>query len=338
MFVPLPPGLESLCIARTLALAAAQKGESCSMRDVPYPPGPCSQAARPSPGDIFLAVSRGDQAFAQGYATMNSTLSPPTSPSYGSPLDTPLHGPSKEEPLHGEGADLLPWEDCDEAEVEKALEPILRDILGSDALRTKGKGQAANASVRWWTRPHLPLLCPLTRFPICLLPYPPFKLRIDPKRSSPHRLVDGKFLAMHIIVTSRYNACGRDLQASDITALDDYVHRCKLGPYRPGRAAELAKEAATAETPELRAKATQELERFVGAARVELGKLRRIQENRLLQINKALPPHLTSGRATRAAACPKIPSNVSEASTIASTSSGRPTPRGPGSGRSSLCA
>ena len=27
-------------------------------------------------------------------------------------------------------------------------------------------------------------------------PYPPFKLRVDPARSAPHRLVDGKFLAM----------------------------------------------------------------------------------------------------------------------------------------------
>ena len=29
-----------------------------------------------------------------------------------------------------------------------------------------------------------------------LRPYPPFKLRVDPMRSAPHRLVDGKFLAM----------------------------------------------------------------------------------------------------------------------------------------------
>ena len=29
-----------------------------------------------------------------------------------------------------------------------------------------------------------------------LRPYPPFKLRVDPTRSAPHRLVDGKYLAM----------------------------------------------------------------------------------------------------------------------------------------------
>eukprot|EP00443_Scrippsiella_acuminata_P091996 CAMPEP_0115399626 /NCGR_PEP_ID=MMETSP0271-20121206/14934_1 /TAXON_ID=71861 /ORGANISM="Scrippsiella trochoidea, Strain CCMP3099" /LENGTH=339 /DNA_ID=CAMNT_0002823445 /DNA_START=14 /DNA_END=1033 /DNA_ORIENTATION=- len=166
--------------------------------------------------------------------------------------------------------------------------------LGQDLCRSLGssgggraRGGKASGSIRWWTKPDLPLLCPLTRFPVTLLPYPPFKLRVDPQRSSPHRLVDGKFLAMHLIVTGRFFACGRELHQSDINALDDFVHRCKLGPYRPGRALALAKEVADVQTaPERRVKAAQELQSFTTSTRAELGKLRRIQENRLLQLNK----------------------------------------------------
>jgi len=150
-----------------------------------------------------------------------------------------------------------------------------------------GRRDKSGGSVRWWTKPDLPLLCPLTRFPVTLLPYPPFKFRVDPQRSSPHRLVDGKFLAMQLIVSGRFSACGRDLLQSDINALDDYVHRCKLGPYRPGRALALAREVASPQThPERRVQAAQELESLTASTRTELGKLRRIQENRLMQLNK----------------------------------------------------
>eukprot|EP00933_Yihiella_yeosuensis_P053935 TRINITY_DN5225_c0_g1_i2.p1 TRINITY_DN5225_c0_g1~~TRINITY_DN5225_c0_g1_i2.p1 ORF type:complete len:300 (+),score=51.50 TRINITY_DN5225_c0_g1_i2:26-901(+) len=188
---------------------------------------------------------------------------------------------------------VLGFPDCLRAsELEKALQPVLKDLLSQEQ-RTKGKSNVRDGNcIRWWTRPNLPLLCPITKFPICLLPYPPFKLRADPKRSSPHHLVDGKFLAMHIIFTGQLVACGRKLEASDIKALDDYVQRCKLGPYRPGRAITLSTEIATAESPQARAKAQQDMARFVTSARMELGKLRRIQENRMIQINKALPPQL----------------------------------------------
>jgi len=181
---------------------------------------------------------------------------------------------------------------ADEAELEAALEPVLKEILSQDKQKTKEK--PANGNVRWWTRPSTPLLCPLSGFPTCLLPYPPFKLRVDPTRSAPHRLVDGKYLAMTCIVTGRFVACGRELQTSDISALDDYIHRCKLGPYRPGRAVVLMQQAASSATAEQRDSAAQELERFVAAARAELGKVRRIQENRLTQIQQALPAHLQS--------------------------------------------
>jgi len=207
-----------------------------------------------------------------------------------------------------------------DAEAEALLRPVLNDVMGRGQLRGKGDKPAAgnNSRLRWWSRPDLPLLCPLTRFPICLLPYPPFKLRIDPKRSSPHRLVDGKFLAIHIIATGTATACGRELQASDLSALEDYVHRCKLGPFRPGRAAALLEEVKTAESPERRRQAAEERERFVTAARAELGKLRRIQENRLLQISKELPAESAGQRCTDGR--PRVSSGASTASTAASSS------------------
>ena len=48
-------------------------------------------------------------------------------------------------------------------------------------------------------------------FASCCRPYPPFKLRVDPARSAPHRLVDGKFLAM----TCAFSA-GKDSRGESI--------------------------------------------------------------------------------------------------------------------------
>jgi len=232
-------------------------------------------------------------------------------------------------PADDDAAGLWGLPECaEDAEIEALLEPVLREIL----CRSKGKNFSGDCNaVRWWNRPQSPMLCPLTRFPICLLPYPPFKLRVDPKHSSPHRLIDGKFLAMQCIVTGRFAACGRELIASDISALDDYIHRCKLGQYRPGRAAALAKEANKAPSPEQRAKASQDLESFVASARAELGKLRRIQENRLLQINKVLPAHAQAAlkitlpsleKSPKASSCRSRASTSGSMSTRASVSSG----------------
>jgi len=79
-------------------------------------------------------------------------------------------------------------------------------------------------------------------------------------------------------------ACGRLLQQCDIKDIDDYIHRCKLGPFRPGKAMALAKVVETAKEPEQKKKAMQELKQFRAAARAELGKLRRIQESRLMHL------------------------------------------------------
>mmetsp|Transcript_32563 Transcript_32563/g.74402 ORF Transcript_32563/g.74402 Transcript_32563/m.74402 type:complete len:317 (+) Transcript_32563:90-1040(+) len=139
------------------------------------------------------------------------------------------------------------------------------------------------AGGRWWMRSVV--LCPLCNFPISFIPYPPFKLRVEPDKPKPHVLVDGKFLAMQVIVDLGYVACNRTLVKSDMDALDEYIRRCKLGPFRPGQAFGLAQEAALAVSPEKRIKAQKDLDRLIAQARNQLGKLRRIQEGRMRQVS-----------------------------------------------------
>lgn len=334
MFVQMPPGLEEGPAAP--GLVAPPPGLPQHLPVCGPPPG----LERPAPcvGDVFLALSRGEQV-AVGPVARKADVRPatpetpkaPASPDAGKKtaggpllklteaLTSNCGSPVGEDVAESKAVlDLL----RSDTEAEALLRPLLDDVMGRGQLRGKGGKPAAgnNSRTRWWSRPDLPLLCPLTRFPICLLPYPPFKLRIDPKRSSPHRLVDGKFLAIHYIANGNASACGRELEASDLSALDDYVHRCKLGPFRPGRAHALAQEAASAEAPQRRAQAVEERERFVAAARAELGKLRRIQENRLLQISKALPADAAGHKSQPNRS--RVSSGASTASTVASSTGG----------------
>ncbi|CAJ1327879.1 unnamed protein product [Effrenium voratum] len=175
-------------------------------------------------------------------------------------------------------------------EADEELLPILWELVSQDKKRSKAKDKVGNC-VRWWAKPTSPLLCPLSGFPTCLLPYPPFKLRVDPSRATPHCLVDGKFLALRCIVTGQYAACGRELQETDIIALDEYVHRCKLGPFRPSRALDLQTAASHGDQ-----KAAEDLKRLLAAAHAELGKLKRIQENRFGQILQEAQWHATLKR------------------------------------------
>jgi len=64
--------------------------------------------------------------------------------------------------------------------------------------------QRSDGDSRWWTKSRTPLACPLTQLPISLLPYPPFKLCVNPQKPSPRKLVDGKYLALQIIVNGQY--------------------------------------------------------------------------------------------------------------------------------------
>eukprot|EP00930_Biecheleria_cincta_P100619 TRINITY_DN9222_c0_g1_i2.p1 TRINITY_DN9222_c0_g1~~TRINITY_DN9222_c0_g1_i2.p1 ORF type:complete len:347 (+),score=72.31 TRINITY_DN9222_c0_g1_i2:60-1100(+) len=281
MYVRVPPGVERL------QAECAGSISSLDLEVLDFPPGLLW-----SPGQFLKAIIGGSahldglpQAPLNRVADVQMTTPPVdevilAGRSDAAPDNLPSVSVSKVETAE--------FEDC--IGLEAALAPVLRDVLAKD--QVPDKVHAGNSKgARWWTCPEQPLLCPLSGFPICLLPYPPFKLRIDGKRSGFQRLVDGRFLAMHMIATGCREVCGRELQASDLCEVDDYMHRCKLGPCRPGRAAALEKEAQEATDPAHRVNARRELDSMVITARAELDKLKRIQENRLLQVNRKLPAH-----------------------------------------------
>jgi hypothetical protein len=142
---------------------------------------------------------------------------------------------------------------------------------------------------RWWTVSRFPLTCPLSGFPINLLPYPPFKLQLLAGKPNPNELVDGKFMALLLISTGNYTVNGRPLEDSEIMALGEHIQRCKLGSFRPDHALALAKDACNPEASlEEQSRAVQALQQLQGAAKVELDKLRRIQEERLLKMYQKL--------------------------------------------------
>lgn len=98
---------------------------------------------------------------------------------------------------------------------------------------------------------------------------------------------------MQLITHGRPGPGIRELQASDITALDDYMQRCKLGPWRPGIARSLAlvarrpwreglgQEMVSAPTEGQRQRAARELQAMRAKTRAELKKLHRIQDRML---------------------------------------------------------
>jgi hypothetical protein len=91
------------------------------------------------------------------------------------------------------------------------------------------KGQANQA--RWWN--DVDDACPVSGFPIKLLPCPPFKLHLQGENA---RLVDGSTLLLTILAKWDFMVLGRHLSSNQIRELDDHVKRCKLGPYRLAKA------------------------------------------------------------------------------------------------------
>jgi len=157
---------------------------------------------------------------------------------------------------------------------------------------------------RWWTKLGQTLFCPLTNFPIHLLPYPPFKFRMDPDQPAPNKLIDGKFLAMKVIVNGQCMVCGRKMEAEDMAALDEHIHRCKLGVFRPGRAWALMQEALSPSvSQDRRKKAAKELHRITHEARMEMRKIRRIQDNRLVKISKHIRKQQQQHTSTMCGSC-----------------------------------
>jgi len=172
------------------------------------------------------------------------------------------------------------------------LGSVQLEAEAKDSSVQKGKQHVGNdgPNKRWWAQPGpgAPHLCPLNNFPISWLPYPPFKLRVDPTHSNRHRLVDGKSLALQVCISHNITVCGRKLWASDLAALDDYVVRCKLGSFRPRRAAFLLSAVQAASDEKARQHALKEHESFVNAARIELGILRTIQKKRMSKENSVM--------------------------------------------------
>lgn len=141
----------------------------------------------------------------------------------------------------------------------------------------KGKGQGKGVpSSRWWT--DSPEACPICGFPIRLLPYPPFKLQVNGYDSrDPAKLVDGPFMVLQVLSTWNFEVLGHQLTVSDIKTLDMYMKRCKLGPFRLGRALELLSD----NSPE----AHQELESLRSKARRRLDGLKHIQRVRMNKLD-----------------------------------------------------
>eukprot|EP00931_Biecheleriopsis_adriatica_P059370 TRINITY_DN35518_c0_g1_i1.p1 TRINITY_DN35518_c0_g1~~TRINITY_DN35518_c0_g1_i1.p1 ORF type:complete len:571 (-),score=109.98 TRINITY_DN35518_c0_g1_i1:15-1727(-) len=136
----------------------------------------------------------------------------------------------------------------------------------------KGGGKGGSDSSRWWADTQA--VCALSGFPISLLPYPPFKLYAPSTDSQePIKLVDGPFMVFKVLSTLDFEVLGRQLTESDISALDMYMKRCKLGPFRLGRALELL----SLGTRE----AAKELELLRTRAKRRLDGLRHIQRVRL---------------------------------------------------------
>lgn len=143
---------------------------------------------------------------------------------------------------------------------------------------------------RWWA--DVSECCPLTGFPLSLLPYPPFKLRMKCKQGdSTVRLVDGLFLALQIISTFKFEAMSHSLTAGDIDALDAYLKKCKLGPssFRISRAMQLQAEGSE--------EMLRELAQLRTRARRRLEDVKRIQRLRLAR-EAAGADHMPAGPST----------------------------------------
>lgn len=156
---------------------------------------------------------------------------------------------------------------------------------GFDSVDSASTRACCDLTAQWWRDIPKSQVCPLSGFPIPLLPYPPFRFRLHPHCADKVVPVDGKFLVLHAMASGNLKVCGRQLGSSDISALDTYIRRCNLGRLRLGSVLELQKIAASPATSAGAREATKmELNRQAQLAQKELEKLKRIQETRLKRI------------------------------------------------------
>jgi hypothetical protein len=98
------------------------------------------------------------------------------------------------------------------------------------------------------------------------------------------------------------------MEHEEVVALSQYMHRCKLGPYRPEHALQLAKDAESPKLSQLeRCRAAQELHKLRGAAEAELVKLRRIQMQRLMHLYQHISTCEGEPTKTKQKASNKVP-------------------------------
>lgn len=142
---------------------------------------------------------------------------------------------------------------------------------------------------RWWTMLHLPLVCPVSGFPINLLHYPPFKLRETAADPNPHSLVDGKSLALFLLSTGSLTVNGRSLEPFEVAALGEHNRRCKVGQYRFNEALSLlckTHDEGILDTD--RAEAVHVFSKIQVIASSDLASLQYMQEQRLLQLHEQM--------------------------------------------------
>jgi len=134
---------------------------------------------------------------------------------------------------------------------------------------------------RWWTQSSAQ--CPVSGFPISLLPYPPFRLCFKTaSQTAPELYADGKFLALKLVALGNFEVCGRMLDDETIGELESYLRRCKLGTQQLGRALTLT-EMLVSLGPDARQQSNvmQELFEIRKQAKQDLKALRKKQECRL---------------------------------------------------------
>lgn len=140
-----------------------------------------------------------------------------------------------------------------------------------------GKDPSSSLSPRrWWEA--VQDVCPLSSFPISLLPYPPYKFNCSAKDRDGQKvvkLVDGPYLVLEVLAEWNFNVLGRPLDERDVRELDSYVRRCKLGPFR------LEKALGLAVASSLEPRAMEELRALRQKAKERLLRLRQIQRQRL---------------------------------------------------------
>ena len=172
---------------------------------------------------------------------------------------------------------------------------------------TKGGGETAallkeKKDPRWWKKYPVRQVCPVSRFPICLLSYPPYKLRDESRDlrgpSLKYVLVDAKYLALQVICSGVFKVGKqRCLQLRDLLDLDEHLDRCALTPLRVTAFYQLC-EAAQAEG-DPKSQHREEILKMRNYAARELVDLKKLQEKCLSILPEREVLQLQSNRRKR---------------------------------------